>query len=157
MKKEIVSKNTESTIGLGKELGRFIQAGMIFGLVGDLGGGKTTFLKGVAEYFGIKNITSPTFVIMRKYPIRSGGKNAPKTLYHFDMYRVGDEKEALEAGLSDALADKNGVIFIEWADRIEEALPKEMAKIEFDYLGPEKRKIVFSSLDKKYEKVIKEL
>ncbi len=119
----------------------------IFALVGDLGSGKTVFVKGVLENFGLKDIISPTFLIIKEYQIpkaniyNSEFSYSFEKVYHIDCYRVGSSKEILPLGIEEFLQNKNALIFIEWADRIVDILPPETVFIIFDWLGKNKRQI----------------
>ncbi len=109
----------------------------VFSLTGNLGGGKTTFVQGLAKGLGIKeDITSPTFVIYKKYKAKKG-----KVLYHFDAYRVGEE-DLLELGLKEISKDKNNVVVIEWGEKARNILPEEKIEIEFNFLAPRKRQLI---------------
>ena len=107
-------------------------------LKGDLGGGKTTFVQGIAEAMKIKEpVTSPTFLIMKKYqPLR--GKY---TLYHFDCYRVKNAQEILDLGWEEIIKEKNNIILVEWAEKIKEILPKDSIWIKFGFVDENERKI----------------
>jgi tRNA threonylcarbamoyladenosine biosynthesis protein TsaE len=105
------------TIAAGREVGERAQAGNVFALVGDLGAGKTQFVKGIAA--GIASpadVTSPTFTLVHEY---EGGR---VPLYHLDFYRLESQEAALRVGLDDYLFGA-GVSVIEWADRFPELLP----------------------------------
>jgi tRNA threonylcarbamoyladenosine biosynthesis protein TsaE len=103
---------------------------------GGLGAGKTTFIQGLAEGIGIKTkITSPTFILMRKYE----GKF---DFYHLDLYRIEDnvEDEVRNLGLFDLFHDSKNIIAIEWAEKMEN-LPKETVWIKMENIDDERRKI----------------
>ncbi len=108
----------EETFMLGKMLGERSTAGTVYTLTGDLGVGKTVFTQGFAEGLGIgEPVNSPTFTILQVY---EGGR---LPLYHFDVYRIADVEEMDEIGFEDCIYGE-GVCLIEWADLIEEILPK---------------------------------
>lgn len=83
----------------------------IFGLVGNLGAGKTTFTKALAESMGITNAKSPTFVLIHCY------RKGKKSLYHIDLYRLDKIKQLAPLGLEEVLADKESLVAIEWVDK----------------------------------------
>lgn len=144
MKITLVSKSTQETKKIGRLFADDLRGGEIIGLIGDLGGGKTTFIQGVALGLGIKSkVTSPTFVILKRYPVFDN-KNI-KSLVHFDLYRIKNWQEVIDLGWSDLLKDKKSVIIIEWADRIYEILPKDWIKVEFRYIDKNRRKIIFEN------------
>ena len=115
----IDSYNSGDTFQLGCELGANAKKGEIYCLSGDLGVGKTVFTQGFAKGLGIEEaVNSPTFTIIQQYE----GKDMP--FYHFDVYRIGDIEEMEEIGYEDYFYDE-GVCLIEWAELIEELLPKK--------------------------------
>lgn len=115
---------------------------VVISLVGNLGGGKTTFVQGLAKGLGIKEkITSPSFVLIKKYKI----PKRSKILYHIDCYRLKTPKEILDLGFEEILSQKNALIVIEWADKIKRILPKKRLEIKFKYIDKNKREISFSN------------
>ena len=125
--------------------------GSVIGLVGDLGAGKTCFIKGVA--CGISNtdeneVTSPTFTILQEY-----GGEVP--LYHFDAYRLSGVEDLEDIGFDDYIGG-SGVTVVEWADRISSAFPEDYLLINVDILGENKRSFVFSASGLKHEKILEQ-
>lgn len=127
---------------------------LVLALTGELGSGKTTFAQNFAEAFGIKEkIKSPTFIIMRKHEIRNPKsetnlksqtqkiKTKLKHLFHFDVYRIHDEKEVLNLGWEEIIKNPENIVLVEWADKIEKILPKSYVKINFKHLVGNKREI----------------
>ena len=118
---------------------------LIFYLEGELGAGKTRFVKGLAEALGIKdNITSPTFVLMKKYEVPKGYRVwgiGYRSFYHIDCYRIYDAKDARQIGLDKILENPRAIVAIEWAERIEEIIPRPYWKIRFEHVGEGKRRI----------------
>lgn len=99
----------------------------VIALVGDLGTGKTTFVKNLAKHLGVKgNIKSPTFTYVIEYT------DVRPPIYHFDVYRISDPEEIYEIGFEDYLHN-GGIVIIEWANLIEDELPEEYLKIEIEY------------------------
>lgn len=141
MSKRIITKSAEETKEFAKKLAEKLKPGNVLALVGDLGGGKTTFTKGLAEYFGIseKEIQSPTFTLIKEYKTKD---SKIKKIYHLDMYRVCNEKEAEELGLEEIFNDKSAISVIEWADRIKNILPGNTKWLEFDFINENTRKII---------------
>lgn len=118
MNVEIQTASHAQTVKLGRLLAGILHPGMVVALTGDLGAGKTTLVKGIAS--GLLNIderevTSPTFTIVQEY-------SSGCTLYHIDAYRLESALDLEAVGFEDCI-DGTGVAVIEWADRIEEALP----------------------------------
>jgi tRNA threonylcarbamoyladenosine biosynthesis protein TsaE len=105
-------------------------------LFGDLGSGKTVFTKGLAKALGIENysVKSPTYSLVREY-IHKKGK-----LYHIDLYRLEAPDEIITRQIKELADEKNSLIIIEWADKLEE-LPEARVDICFEYVDPETRKI----------------
>lgn len=113
---------------------------LVFGLVGDLGSGKTTFIQGFIRGLGIKKrVTSPSFLMMRNYKLRA--KNYAK-VYHIDAYRIKNPKELLVLGLKEILAGPKNLVLIEWADKIKRILPKNAIWINFKYGKKENERVI---------------
>jgi tRNA threonylcarbamoyladenosine biosynthesis protein TsaE len=142
----IESKSVSQTKKLGKILAEeslrtFTSKALVFGLIGDLGGGKTTFLQGFAKGLGLREkILSPTFVIMRKFKIENS-KSKIKNFYHIDCYRIKNTKEMLNLGFKEMISDPQNLIVIEWADRIKRMLPPDALILKFDFVDQKTRKI----------------
>ena len=132
MKKKFITTNPNQTQKLGGMLAKELKGGKIICLEGELGSGKTTFTQGLLKSLGVRGpCTSPTFVIMKMYK---------DSIFHFDAYRVRD-KDILNLGWEELIADKNNIIIVEWADRIQKIIPKRALRIKFKWLGENKRKI----------------
>ena len=140
MEKEFISNSVEETFFIAKEIENCLCVGDVLVLSGDLGAGKTTFTKCLAKCLGVKEeITSPTFTFVNEY---FSGKYP---LYHFDMYRVEDEEEALEIGVLDyfkARDKQQGLCIIEWAENIKNLLPQHK-KIIIEKIDANSRKFIF--------------
>lgn len=146
----ITTKLPVETVKLGKRLGALLSGGEFIVLVGDLGGGKTQFTKGIAKGLGIKEtIVSPTFTIERLYA-------SPKNLYlhHFDFYRLEQADMEIESEIRDLARDDQNIIVIEWGKNIPGALPDEYLEIDFIYRGEEKRQINLKPRGVRYQKLI---
>jgi tRNA threonylcarbamoyladenosine biosynthesis protein TsaE len=101
--------------------------GTVIALIGDLGTGKTTLTKAIAEGLCVKEtVTSPTFAVIKEY---TSGR---MPLYHFDVYRLGGAEDMYALGFEEYFYG-NGLTVVEWADRIEELLPKDAITIRLDY------------------------
>lgn len=124
--KIIETNGEEATRELGRQLGKIVSAGTILTLNGDLGVGKTVFTQGFAQGLGIvEAVNSPTFTIVQVY------EEGRMPFYHFDVYRIGDIEEMEEIGYEDYFYG-NGVCLIEWAELIQEILPKELIEITIE-------------------------
>ncbi|MBU2068176.1 tRNA (adenosine(37)-N6)-threonylcarbamoyltransferase complex ATPase subunit type 1 TsaE [Patescibacteria group bacterium] len=136
--KEIITKSDQETKKLAGEIAQEIletarKEALVIGLEGDLGSGKTTFIQGVAQGLGIKDkITSPTFVIMKKY----------NSFYHIDCYRI-ESNDLLELGFKEIISQPGNIVMIEWAERVKDILPKNTIWIKFEYLYKNKRRITY--------------
>lgn len=117
------------------------QHATVVGLYGNLGSGKTAFVKAVAKILGVnEEVTSPTFVIIKNYDIKN---QIFKKLIHIDAYRLekGEELEVLK--FKHLLNDKDNIIFIEWPENVADAMPENIIKISFEFIDENIRKIVF--------------
>lgn len=145
--------NVDDTTQLGINLGKLLNAGDIICLTGDLGTGKTHITKGIARGLGIyENITSPTFTIVNEYD------SGRLKLNHFDVYRVSDPDEIYAIGFDDYIFS-DAVSIIEWANYIEEILPKDLLHINIEKdltKGENYRKIILTPYGERYD-YIKEL
>jgi tRNA threonylcarbamoyladenosine biosynthesis protein TsaE len=121
----IISHSPEDTHALGERVAARVKSGDVLALAGELGAGKTQFVKGLALGLGHDEpVTSPTFTLIHEY---SGG-HLP--LYHFDFYRAENAAEILRIGFDDYLGE-NGVLAIEWADKFPQLLPSTAQWIHF--------------------------
>lgn len=122
----IESYSPEDTLELGTRLAREAKPGQVFTLIGDLGVGKTVLTQGIAKGLEIDEpICSPTFTIVQEY------HSGRMPFYHFDVYRIGDVEEMDEVGFEDYVYG-DGLTMIEWANLIEEILPKEYTRITIE-------------------------
>jgi tRNA threonylcarbamoyladenosine biosynthesis protein TsaE len=124
----------EQTVEIAKEFSKLIVPGDIVLLNGDLGSGKTFFVKNVCLQFGIENVSSPSFSIVNEY---HNGKN----IVHFDFYRVKKIEELYDIGFEDYVMSDEAILFIEWANMFTEILPKKNYEIEIKFLNNSQREI----------------
>ena len=146
---KIISKNVEQTYNLASKLAKHIKGGDIILLNGDLGAGKTTFVKGFAKEIGVKiPVTSPTFNLLKTY------ETDKYTLVHVDAYR-------LEGGSFDELydyANEDNVIFIEWSNCLaDQELIEQHLAIDIKYISKNQRWYIISAKGERYENLLKEL
>jgi len=121
--------------------------------MGELGCGKTCFAKGLCTGLGIpeKEVVSPSFAFANEYE----GK---LPVFHLDLYRIDDVDASLDIGVSDYLIrTESGVAIIEWAERILSLLPDSYLAVNFSYISPKKRQIVFTAIGEKFCKLLSEL
>src|SRR3989338_4674336 len=134
-----LTDSENQTIQLGKKIATKLKGGEVIGLVGNLGAGKTTLIKGIAKGLGIKKqITSPTFVLMKVYPT----KGKIKKLIHIDCYRVKSAKEIEAIGATEYFGQKDTVIVIEWAEKIKSILSRQKIEINIKLIDKDEREII---------------
>lgn len=116
----------------------------VFGLVGDLGAGKTTFSQEFLRALGVrKKITSPTFVLVKRYPMKKKkGSAGDEAAYHIDAYRLHDAKELRALGFGKIVGSPDHVVLVEWADHVRRAMPKSTTWITFGHLKGDRRSII---------------
>lgn len=125
--REILIRNEEDTRAFGYELAETLKPNTVIALIGDLGTGKTTLSKYIAEGLGVREtITSPTFTVVLEY------HSGRLPLYHFDVYRVSDPDDLFEIGAEEYFY-KGGVSIVEWADQVAEILPDDTLCIFIEY------------------------
>lgn len=136
---DFLSSSEGSTQKIAYEIGKKLKKGLLC-LYGNLGSGKTTFVRGLAKSLGIRSkIQSPTFTYSR---IHKGNR----TLYHFDCYRIQSNDTLLRSELNEILEQQDSVIAIEWAERIQKYLPKDRIDVYFEYVGEETRRITIRNV-----------
>jgi tRNA threonylcarbamoyladenosine biosynthesis protein TsaE len=133
----------EATAAVGRDLAATLSAGDVVLLYGDLGAGKTAFVKGLAEGLGVARdeVSSPTFTLVQEY---RGGR---LTLFHVDLYRLDDPREVLDLGLDEIAAD--GVLAIEWAEKLDARLkPSRYVDIRIAHGQDDARSITIERRDR---------
>jgi tRNA threonylcarbamoyladenosine biosynthesis protein TsaE len=136
----------EETVRAGEEFGRTqLRSGMVATLQGDLGAGKTHFVKGVAGSLGIdeRELTSPTFALANEFECVLNGE--PFTLFHLDCYRFSKPEELLELGVEDYLYPTHAATIVEWPERIDTFIPAHAIRIIIEVLSENEREIIISS------------
>lgn len=116
-----------------KKLYEIIKVGDVVCLNGNLGSGKTFFVKEFCKYLNIQNVSSPSFAIVNEY-------NGATKVYHFDFYRLKKVDELFDIGFEEYLLDKKAIFFIEWANLFSEVLPKKRIEINIEIINDDKRK-----------------
>ena len=140
MKIEIISNSANETMELGQKIAELAKAGSIFCLTGDLGAGKTTLVRGIAQALKIKSVVqSPTFNIMKIY------FDGIKPLIHIDAYRLADVDT--DIGLDEYIGYETGITVIEWPMFIERLIPEGSNEINIVNLGNDVRKITITTSD----------
>lgn len=133
----MILNNENETINFANEFGKTLNGGEIICLNGNLGAGKTTFMKGIAEFFNINKdeVVSPTFTIANIY---NCNKNNIKKIIHIDAYRIKNEDEILDFGILEFFNEKDTIVFIEWAENIKKYI-KNGININIEILEDKKR------------------
>ena len=129
---EKFSKSELETRQIAFEYAKTLNKGDVVLLSGDLGAGKTAFVKGVADYFFLSGVTSPTYAYLNVYG---------NFIYHYDCYRLSSGEDALMLGLTDYF-NGNNICLIEWAENIEDVLPEKVKKVNITKISNTERKII---------------
>ena len=126
------SNSENDTLRIGESVGRDLRPGDVLAFTGDLGAGKTAFIRGVARGLGLTaRVTSPTFTIVNEYP-------GTIPLFHFDLYRLGTSDELFEIGWEDYLS-RGGVCCVEWSENVPDAIPPEALAVRIEKTGETSR------------------
>ena len=148
----VVANSSRQTMGWGRNLARLVQGGDIIGLIGELGAGKTCFVRGFAEGLEIGKdawIRSPSFTLINEY-------HARLPIYHIDLYRIGERREFEGLNLRDYLYS-DGVSLIEWFEKLPETEVDEYLEVRIDHVGGSKRRLTFTGRGERYERMVEEL
>jgi len=138
---KIITNSEKETFAFAKSLAPKARGGEVYALSGNLGAGKTVFVRGFAAGLGIKrNVNSPTFVLMKIYPVKK--HKTIKHLCHIDAYRLKSARDLTAIGALDYFSKKDAVCFIEWPENVKKILPKTTNTIKIQYFK-DKRKIQF--------------
>jgi tRNA threonylcarbamoyladenosine biosynthesis protein TsaE len=147
---EFFSRSPEQTRRLGMRLGALIKHGDVICLYGDLGSGKTTLVQGLAKGWGsMDSVSSPTFVLVNTYRKPTGD-----LLFHLDAYRLESAREAEDLDLERMFDD--GAFVVEWAERINEVLPKERMVVILRWISDEQRALSFKPAGEHYVRMLNE-
>lgn len=147
---EFVSRSPDQTRRLGVRLGALLQRGDVICLAGDLGSGKTTLVQGIARGWGSPDtVTSPTFILVNTYNKPDGDR-----LYHLDAYRLEYAREAEDLDIDPMLED--GILVVEWAERIKAVLPQQRLWIEMQWMADEQRNLIFNPNGERSQNMVAE-
>jgi tRNA threonylcarbamoyladenosine biosynthesis protein TsaE len=141
MSETVITHSPAETVEFGRELAKKLRAPMLVLLRGDLGAGKTTLVKGIAEGFHAAksdDVTSPTFTLVHEY------RGADVTLYHIDLYRIDTQKE-LDTLAIDDLMEAGSVLLIEWGEKFARFRDERDAEISIERVAENQRRIVVES------------
>lgn len=139
------------TAAFGAALAAVLPPGTTVALCGTLGAGKTRLVQAIAESLGIdrRNVVSPTFVLVQEH-------QGQRPIYHFDAYRLRDEDEFLALGPEEYF-ESDGLVLIEWGNRVEGCLPKNRIEIRIEVTGPESRRFEVVPVGQQYVAVVEQL
>ena len=130
----IISKSEAETEAAGEQFAKTLPDGAVVALYGDLGAGKTAFVRGMARGLGIDaRVSSPTFTIVNEYL-------GARELYHFDMYRLGSSDELFDIGWEDYLS-RGGICAVEWSENVEDAFEGDQVCVRIEKTGDSERLI----------------
>ena len=143
---EILSASTAETEELAKTIAEKVKPGTVLALFGDLGSGKTTFVKFLVKALGFDSrVQSPTFVIHRRYTKPLG--NPIDTIHHVDLYRLTSKEEVLDIGLPEMLQEPHSLVLIEWPELAMDLLPEDVVELHFKTVDENTRHIVVKGSD----------
>jgi tRNA threonylcarbamoyladenosine biosynthesis protein TsaE len=149
MQREFTTKSAEETVALGRELASMLAPPKVVVLRGDLGAGKTTLVKGIAEGFQAAlqdDVTSPTFTLIHEY------RGPSATLYHIDLYRVDTPRELETLGLDDLMGGSS-VLLVEWGEKFARFARERDVEIELERISENERRVLVSALTSGEESV----
>ena len=137
--REFRTHSADETVAVGRLMSNFIEPGQMVILRGDLGAGKTTLVKGIAEGFNAalqEDVTSPTFTLVHEY------RGPEVTLFHIDLYRIDTERNLMTLGIDDLRAEPNSILLVEWGQKFESIVEESTAEIALERTGEMERIIV---------------
>lgn len=146
-----VTHSPEETAHLAGTIGKIIREGTVICLDGELGVGKTLFVRALARTLGVESdVTSPTFNLMNIY-------EAACPIVHFDLYRITSEEELEDIGFYEYAEATEGIVLIEWAEKFPDAMPADHLSVRIEALNDEERQFTFVAKGKKSRVLLEEL
>ena len=146
-----VTHSPEETAHLAGTIGKIIREGTVICLDGELGVGKTLFVRALARTLGVESdVTSPTFNLMNIY-------EAACPIVHFDLYRITSEEELEDIGFYEYAEAPEGIVLIEWAEKFPDAMPADHLSVRIEALNDEERQFTFVAKGKKSRALLEEL
>ena len=146
-----VTHSPEETAHLAGTIGKIIREGTVICLDGELGVGKTLFVRALARTLGVESdVTSPTFNLMNIY-------EAACPIVHFDLYRIASEEELEDIGFFEYAEATEGIVLIEWAEKFPDAMPADHLSVRIEVLNDEERQFTFVAKGKKSRALLEEL
>ena len=135
-----ISKSESETIGFGRDFAKRLREGSLVALYGDLGAGKTQFVKGVCDGFKVKEVVnSPTFTIVNEY-------HGTLPVFHIDLYRMKNIQEIMDIGFDEYL-ESGGICLVEWAEKLEGIIPEERYDVKMAVVDDSTREITIAAVD----------
>lgn len=154
---DLVSHSPEQTKQFAATLARQLRGGDVIFLHGPLGSGKTTFVQGLARGLGVREyVQSPTFILLMEHRGMTA-EGTPVRLYHVDLYRLEETSELTTLGLEDCLDDPQGIVVIEWAERLPPSWVDEYLIVQFEPLAETKRRLAFYPVGQRAQTVVEAL
>jgi len=146
--RRFISNGARETIEIGGEIAQMLSAPTLLFLRGDLGAGKTTLVKGIAQAFDAADpdeVTSPTFTLVHEYDgrRRAGGKDQDVKLYHIDLYRIEDERQLETIGF-DELSTEDAILLVEWGEKFPTVVKRSNGEISIEHAGGDTRNITLT-------------
>lgn len=139
--KRFKTRSVRGTLALGETIAEMLPAPMLVVLRGEVGAGKTTLVKGIAEALGAaseEDVTSPTFTLVHEYA-GTGPGGRPVRLYHLDLYRLETEEELAALGLEEMADQPDALVLVEWGERFESVVERAGAEIAMEHMEGEER------------------
>ncbi len=136
--REIITNSAEETIAVGRQLRSILHSGQMIVLRGNLGGGKTTLVKGIAEGFHAaaqENVTSPTFNLVHEY------RGSSATIFHIDLYRIDTERELMTLGIDDLRSEPGAILLVEWGEKFDQIKSESDGEIAIEIVGETQRRV----------------
>lgn len=135
---EFITNSAQETIAAGRQLSSLLQAGQMVVLRGNLGAGKTTLAKGIAEGLGAaaqENVTSPTFNLVHEY------RGPSASIFHIDLYRIDTRRELFTLGIDDLRSEPGAILLVEWGEKFDEIQSQSDGEITIEILGETQRRL----------------
>lgn len=142
METTFISTSYEETRQIAQKFTEKLDKGTTICLYGELAAGKTTFTQGIGKAFDIDRLVSPTFLIMRQYPVKT--HPIVKTLYHLDLYRLSSIEDIKSFDVEEIWSSPENLLVIEWPEKFQKNLPKERFDIFFKANGDNERQIIIN-------------
>jgi tRNA threonylcarbamoyladenosine biosynthesis protein TsaE len=141
----LISKSEDETIKLGTEFAKKLTPGNLVAMYGDLGSGKTHFIKGICKAFDVKEVVnSPTFTIVNEYHGTVPGSTEPLSIFHIDLYRLKNMEEIFGIGFDEYL-ESGGICLVEWADKLDGIIPDERFDVRLSVVDATTREITMAN------------